>query len=302
MGTCVFLWFTVFVYLHFIPISQDRYHAAISQKQKLLEETPSPRIIVTGSSSAAFGINSTIMHNDFNLPVINLALDSDLGSSFMLKQLEGHLQPNDIVLLIIDYQTTPKGELVSQLITSDYLPEAKDWQSSFSFSEKCEGYVAYYWYIFKSTFLGLWDMAHIKKESSFGKIYTRNGFNTKGDLISHLGQPPYIKNHLPPLINSDVFRQQIEEINQFNQYATEKKAKLFWVIGCCSEEYFEQNHKAIQQYEKVLNQSLFCPIIGNTLTGVMDDTLYFDTQNHPNEEGRKIWTYRIVELLDNFDF
>ena len=46
-----------------------------------------------------------------------MALDSDLGSSFMLKQLEGHLQPNDIVLLVVDYQTSQKGNLLPQLIT-----------------------------------------------------------------------------------------------------------------------------------------------------------------------------------------
>jgi hypothetical protein len=99
----------VFTYLNFVPSSKTVIIFAILQKQKLLEETSSPRIIITGSSSAAFGINSTILHNDFNLPVVNMALDSDLGSSFMLKQLEGHLQPNDIVLLVVDYQTSQKG-------------------------------------------------------------------------------------------------------------------------------------------------------------------------------------------------
>lgn len=302
VGALVFLWLIVFTYLNFIPSSKNCYHAAILQKQKLLEETPSPRIIITGSSSAAFGINSTILHNDFNLPVVNMALDSDLGSSFMLKQLEGHLQPNDIVLLVVDYQTSQKGNLFPQLITGDYLSEARDWRSAFTFSERLNGRLAYYWYISKSFFLSLWDMAHISKESSFSNIYTCQGFDTKGDLVSHLGQPPYIKNSLPALVVDSTLNQQIEEVNSFNRYATQKQAKLFWVIGSCSEGYFEQNQKAVQQYETVLNNTLFCPIIGNSLTGVMDDALYFDSQNHPNAEGRKIWTYRIVELLDSFDF
>jgi hypothetical protein len=33
-------------------------------------------------------------------------------------------------------------------------------------------------------------MAHISKESSFSNVYTSRGFDSKGDLVSHLGQPP----------------------------------------------------------------------------------------------------------------
>jgi hypothetical protein len=32
-------------------------------------------------------------------------------------------------------------------------------------------------------------MAHISKESSFSNVYTSRGFDSKGDLVSHLGQP-----------------------------------------------------------------------------------------------------------------
>ena len=105
-------------------------------------------------------------------------------------------------------------------------------------SERLNGHLAYYGYILKSFFLSLWDVAHISKESSFSNVYTSRGFDTKGDLISHLEQPPYIKNSLPALVVDSTLNQQIEEVNSFNRYATQKQAKLFWIIGSCSARVF----------------------------------------------------------------
>jgi len=55
-----------------IEIESNDYIKGMIKKHQLLDSIPSPRIIIAGGSNNAFGINSRLIEEAFELPVINL--------------------------------------------------------------------------------------------------------------------------------------------------------------------------------------------------------------------------------------
>ena len=73
------------IYLYFaffVPVPGNLYFEAYSQKDKLLKETPSPRIVFVGGSSLAFALDSKRISDSIGLPVINTALHAGMGMKF----------------------------------------------------------------------------------------------------------------------------------------------------------------------------------------------------------------------------
>jgi hypothetical protein len=54
----------------------------------------------------------------------------------------------------------------------------------------------------------------------------------------------------------------------------------------------------VRKLEKQLRDNLKIPIIGSPENSVMDDNFFFDSVYHPNVKGRKIFTSRLIQLLE----
>ena len=52
----------------------DSYLAAILEKDRLIRNTPSPKIILVGGSNLAFGIDSKAIEDSLGLHVVNMGL------------------------------------------------------------------------------------------------------------------------------------------------------------------------------------------------------------------------------------
>src|SRR5512138_1550398 len=87
-----------------IPTDQNKYIAAIQDKEALLLNTKSPRIIFVGGSNLAFGIDSKRVEEELGLSVINFGLHADLGMETSLNFIEKHAAPGDIIVLVPEYE------------------------------------------------------------------------------------------------------------------------------------------------------------------------------------------------------
>jgi hypothetical protein len=61
----------------------DNYLAAVLEKDRLIRNTPSPKIILVGGSNLAFGIDSRMMQDSLGLRVVNMGLYAKLGLKYM---------------------------------------------------------------------------------------------------------------------------------------------------------------------------------------------------------------------------
>lgn len=97
-------------YMHYE--GDHHYLAGYLDKARRLEETKSPRILIVGGSSAAFGVNSAALERVSGQPVVNLGLNAGLGLRFILNQASSAIRPGDLVVLSPEYALFARGEIV----------------------------------------------------------------------------------------------------------------------------------------------------------------------------------------------
>jgi hypothetical protein len=83
--------------------AENAYLAGYHLKHRLLEETPSPRIILVGGSATTFGVSSPQLEQALGLPAINMGMHGGLGLRYMLDDVEQEIRPHDIVVLSPEY-------------------------------------------------------------------------------------------------------------------------------------------------------------------------------------------------------
>src|SRR5436190_1178003 len=90
-STVVALMFVHWRYTRHYPVAEN-YFAAADDKERILATNPSPRLIIIGGSSAAFGVDSELVGRRCGRMGVNMGVQVAFGLSFMLSQIESHVQ------------------------------------------------------------------------------------------------------------------------------------------------------------------------------------------------------------------
>lgn len=72
-------------------------------KNHLAKQTKGPKILIIGGSNSLFGIDSSIIHKETGLPVVNLSGHAGLDISFHYHKLKQHLSDGDIVVMPLEF-------------------------------------------------------------------------------------------------------------------------------------------------------------------------------------------------------
>src|SRR5215212_5179389 len=84
-------------------LRDDSYIAAVLEKDRLIRDTPSPKIILVGGSNLAFGIDSHMLEDSLGVHVVNMGLYAKLGLRYMLAQVKPYIRKGDLVLVVPEY-------------------------------------------------------------------------------------------------------------------------------------------------------------------------------------------------------
>ena len=83
-------------------VSESLLFGAI-QKDSLLKNVESPRIIFVGGSNLSFGINSQMIKDSLGLNPINTAIHAAIGLKYMMENTLQYVREGDIVVLAPEY-------------------------------------------------------------------------------------------------------------------------------------------------------------------------------------------------------
>ena len=81
----------------------DNYLAAVLEKDRLIRNAASPKIVLVGGSNLAFGIDSKMMQDSLGKTVVNMGLYAKLGLKYMLAQVRPYIREGDIVVVVPEY-------------------------------------------------------------------------------------------------------------------------------------------------------------------------------------------------------
>jgi hypothetical protein len=276
--------------------SVNDYLATFIDKMHLLNTMPSPRLILMSGSSMAFGVDSDLLSRELETPVVNAALHGNLGSKFMMEQLKATVKKGDIVLITLEYSTTSQGKYEEQLIAADFYPPAQKWINFNSFWEEFYAYITHKVSSFRLWISQFWTGSQSKPISSNLESTVKH-FDKNGDFIGQLENPKPVFDS-PELSAGIDFGQQIKDLNDFGVFAKQKGVSVLFTFPSYTESGFEKNMTAVKKIEQEYRTHLKFPILGSPENSVLDNSFFFDNFYHLNTQGRKIFTSRLIQLLE----
>ncbi|HZI99155.1 MAG TPA: hypothetical protein VFD22_00745 [Gemmatimonadaceae bacterium] len=287
-------------------VRDDSYLAAVLEKDRLIRNTPSPKIILVGGSNLAFGIDSKAIEDSLGLHVVNMGLYAKLGLKYMLAQVRPYIKPGDVVLVVPEYDqfygdfANGDNTLNTALLyaPADRIP---DFIRSYSIIDvvlrpRVENA--------RRSFLRAFAAAVGKEDMLFPQdtntVYNRHSFNQYGDAVSHLdkkGLNPdsiFVK-PLPPL--KDFNRRTLEDLNSIASKAKEEQAHAYFLFPSYIDRSYVINVAAIDSLKRKLAGGMDMPIVGTPKDFVMAGQYFFDTRYHLNREGRDLRTLKMIDVL-----
>lgn len=275
-----------------LPVDRYAYMAALKDKEDLLQHIESPRLIIAGGSSSAFGIDSERIEQslDGRYQVVNSGLHGGLGLRFIVAFVEAHLRPGDVVVLVPEYSLL-FGLHDSSLALHEALGEYHGaWRYASTDDDPIEPTI--FFQAVQKRFrraIGLSppvDHAYL----------TRQGFNERGDLIAHLDLPSPGVRYRVTFDFRDPPPEVLGTIQDFNHSCREAGARLFLSFGPYPASLMADDPPADEWLER-FRAAVDAPVISQPQDYLFADEMFFDTANHLNAQGRNLRTARLIEDL-----
>ncbi|MFZ5909533.1 MAG: hypothetical protein ACOYYU_05915 [Chloroflexota bacterium] len=282
----------------FIKPDSEHYYQGSLEKVRLLENIPSPRIIIFGGSNIALGIDSEMMEKNFGIPVINDGLQVGLGIT-PLNEIRNYIRPGDIIIISLEYYNFTEEMLYGQ---PEYL---SDW---------IEISPNRIWYLHDPvvqipTIYTIMLQRKINRQVNFylynrsleavRGVYTSAGFNERGDFVGHLEDdtPFEIPASMYPV---NTLPAAYEELEAFHQYALSKGARVFYEAQAHRQTNCDlTGMKALRKFYVTLKNNTTIPLLTDIKQLCLPDDYFYDTPYHLNATGRKVRTERLIENLTN---
>ena len=278
------------------PVYSDSYYAGLPLKYDRLKNTPSPRIIVIGGSSTAFGIDSKITEKETGEPCVNFGLYAAIGLKPMLDLSASLIRPGDTIIIC--------PEIDSQMY-SDYEGYNSLWKS-------CEGRSDMLFSLGASSIPGMTgalkgflterdNLSANAASVSDDNIYSLSSFDAYGDIIyprpDNIMSKGYAPDSLPdidPAIVTDGFA---DMINRYALMAKLKGATVYFafcpVNSLSVSDIPDEQKKA---FVDALEFKLTIPVISSLDDHIMDPGYFYDSNFHANDQGM---TYNTLLLVND---
>jgi len=273
---------------------------ALTDKHNLLIKANSPKIILLGGSNVSFGINSKLIQEHFNMPVINMGIYAEIGLKYMLSDIRPFVKESDIVVILPEYANFISDSYYGSrgliALLFDVYPEGlkylglKQWLHLFP-------------YLLNYMAVKVKRLPDFLTKKVFGKkkkkkigVYSRRSFNKYGDAyihwtMSHQAIPPI--GEIPP--STKLRQETFNDIEEFEKFLTKKKAKLAIFPPCLNINAYKKMKWIIDKIQKALPNRNFVPE-----RYIFEDELCFDSVYHLVKKGVDLRTNRLIEDLENY--
>jgi hypothetical protein len=284
----------------------NSYVAAVLEKDRLIRNTPSPKIIMVGGSNLAFGTDSRLMRDSLGINVINMGLYAKLGLRYMLAQVKPYIRRGDVILVVPEYDQF-YGDYIEGDNTLNtamlYTPRDRipDFIRSYSIVDVILRPRAEH---ARRTFLRAAAAAVGKEDLIFppdtNPVYNRHAFNEFGDAVAHLNRegkdPDSI--YVGPLPSMKNFNPDaVEVLEDLYQTAVRNGARAYFLWPSYMDSAYAVNADAIRTLGRRISRGTHMPVVGQPGRFVFPKNYFFDTRYHLNARGREVRTQKMIELL-----
>lgn len=282
--------YTIAILLPPTPRASRNLLFAKVQKDSLLQNVESPRIIFIGGSNLSFGINSEMVRNQLGINPINTAVHAGIGLVYMMDASLEYIQPGDIILLIPEYQHFYGNFAYG---SKELLQTVMDTAPSDLFHLNRRQWVNLLPYFPEYAKSKLIRSSYSNVVES--DIYGVSSFNEYGDVYAHreLEQREFE----PFELFTGEFNQSV--INEITQFRTEVEAKgafLFLSYPGYQTASFNNVRQQIMRIQVELEKHDF-NLLGDAERYLMPESMMFNTPYHLTGNGADYRTQLLIQDL-----
>lgn len=271
------------------PLTGVDFTAALGKKHARLEGVPAPRVVLIGGSNASFGVNSEALENAFHRPVVNMALHGGLGYRFMVNEVIDSLERGDLLLAILEHTQYERPDKQQGILYEAielyprallFLPVMDRPKVAMTFAVRKLQMAA--------------DVVFGEKVKRTHPIYFMDGFNERGDLVSHLGRRSPGLGDVQPAegitfaVDPLFWRITAELLERAREQGF--TVAFAWPSLAASAENAVRDRDLARQL-----RAHGLTVIGEPADYVFPDALFFDTKYHLMAEGRELRTARLID-------
>ena len=263
--------------------SHERNFSLAYYRLKALKD--SNKIVIIGGSSGAFGFNSRMIHEAFDLPVVNTCTHATIGLRMQFETYKDMLRDGDIVILSPEYGGEKErlyGGYYLLRILSTHLPEAYRKLS-----------LRQWLFIYK--FIGIHNLgtSRHKDVKEYDDVYSANALNEFGDIEWDREHKDSIDHYV---LSSVMDGELIDYYKYIRDYTRSKGIKLVFLPPPLMKSNFKSCVKQIDSLAYCL-ESNGVPWQSAPSNHSFEDSLYFDTPYHMTQEGANVRTKVVIEDL-----
>jgi hypothetical protein len=269
------------------------YNLTIIDKQQILANAKSPKIVLAGGSNLAFGIDSEAIQHRFNRPVVNMGLHAGIGLGRILYNISPFLNSGDILLISPEYSHFTKswnGERTAYEIIFDAGQYRLLW--SFYFGWPTDNFLSY----LSEKYERYKSINRNKNKIDTNPLsYSRDGFNEYGDYVKHLKMEnqPFDTAGNAGIINQTYLKHLFQIVDDFSK----REITVMLSYPCYEEQSFRNSIELIQELNTLFMAKEKLLVISTPESYCYPVNYFFDTTYHLNREGRSMRTSQLIQDL-----
>jgi hypothetical protein len=280
----------------------DHYFAGSLLQIELLENTPSPRIILAGGSNISFGIDAELMQRTLGIPVINDGLHAGLGI-VPLMELKEYIREGDVIIISLEYNMFSSKSIMEgdPAFLSDWI-EYSPGRVKYLSNPLTEAPSLYATMLQRKVNRQVNTYLFGGSLSETRRIFNSTNFDTNGDFIGHLPEASLTRRKIPatPYVGSELQEDIFIFLEHFYQFAHEKGAEVYFEAPASRQRNCKATGEAqMANFFKIFEERSSIPMLTSLEDVCLPDKYFFDTAFHLNAEGRELRTKRLIENLLN---
>ncbi len=278
-----------------VPVKPHVVYASILDKHERLESLTGPRLIFTGGSGIALGLDSELIERELGLSVINMGVNAGFGLRYMLDEIRPQLNEGDVVVIAPEYEyfygSAMEGS--QNLIWAYQIWGAKILGRFVPSQGQLRTIAEEMPYFMQLRFL---EMLSTRQDP----IYNRWAFNERGDFVNHLSLPPLeiqpgsIAQDRP--FNAEV----LTLLESFRAEAEAQGANVYLLPPAVIESFYrhEDNRAQIEMVAERVRADTSVSLLAEPEKYVLPAEMFFDTVYHLNDQGRQYRSEMIAVDLE----
>jgi|GEM_PF-1275640 len=294
-------------------------------KEKYLKQIKNRKILISGGSSALFGIDASQIESSTGIPTANMGVSAALGVDYILEKAKTELKSGDVIVLSIEYPLYYKlhdHQLLDNALKDYVISYDHDYLNQLNLVDKLKVLTLPFGFnqddidtiinllLHKSPFDKKLAYQETLERLSTGECYTGLTLNRNGDEQCNVGKSPLPKILKAGKSNPDINERPIDSspkgpidpsgsIRDFCKYAKKNRITVVPIFPgtLYFRDYDSEQYKAYFAQIKNfwLQQGIhFEDYPSNSFIQL---PMMFETIYHPNEKGRNLRTKSIINIL-----